>query len=70
MDRRMVILREEIAAVEDKIITYWSRAERFKNAGLVVHYDKYRELVHHYSYRRRFYIKELCRIQLKEFNHE
>jgi len=61
-------IRVELKKSEEYINNNWRWAESCLNYGNMKAYYYHRELVSHFSGRRRFYLRELLRVQLKEFD--
>lgn len=67
MDKQMYI-HNELVHSEEKCNIYYEWMLRFYTEGDLYQYSKYRELLSHFMGRRRFFLKDLLKVQLKEFD--
>lgn len=63
-------IRKEIEETEKTMKHYLDRANLMDGMGWEEMFRKYRNAYNHFSGRRSFFLKELLKVQLKEFNRD
>lgn len=65
--RRAWVIRRELEEVEDRCNRYYKICLKWK---LIGQQSRWYELYLHFQGRRRFFLKDLLKVQLKEFDRE